>query len=241
MSSWTFAKLASVSAAGVGGTAGVVYVGGKVVDFSDVPNDDDSIIETVSDKYKNRLVKSNATDQKWKDRLKKLRESKRQDLGVELEKIKSDTSKKEVDLKQWCDSAAIQPWEKDSLIVKGIEDFCTLAIKDQVGRGKLISKTDTGEWKEANGKLKDFKTDKLSDDMKKLQEEIKKNESSDVLEKWCTKNMEEPFMDSKDSRYLDVSTFCIKVPKKATDKASPKASTSGDAAKSPSVATPPKV
>ncbi|AEW45455.1 hypothetical protein MHC_02965 [Mycoplasma haemocanis str. Illinois] len=225
MSSLVFTKLAFVSSAGVVGTVGVMYVGSKVADFSSVSDDVDSIIETVSDKYKNRLIKSNSNDQKWKSRLEKLRKSLKQDLDPELEKIKSDNSKKESDLKQWCDSAAIQPWEKDSRIVKGIEDFCTLTIKDQVGKGKLISKTGTEEWKLANGKLRDFKEDKLSNEMKKLQDEIKKNESSDVLEKWCFNNMEDPFIDAKDVKYLDVSTFCVKVSQKSQGKTGPDSTT----------------
>ncbi|AEW45434.1 hypothetical protein MHC_02860 [Mycoplasma haemocanis str. Illinois] len=208
-------KLVVISCAGVGGTVGVVYVGGKVVDFSGVQDEDNSIIETISDKYKARLVKADVKNSKWKVRLTKLRDWKESNLDPELQKIKEDKQKKEEDLKQWCESTVIQPYEKDSLVTQGVEAFCTLTIKDQVRN--TISGQGKEEWKLANEKLRDFDTSKLSEEMKKLQEDIKGKTDSDALEKWCFVSYDQLFMDTKNSKYLDVSSFCVKVPKPKAD------------------------
>ncbi|CBY92743.1 hypothetical protein HF1_07350 [Mycoplasma haemofelis str. Langford 1] len=203
-------KLAAISLAGVSGTVGVVYVGGKAVDFSGVQDEDDSIIETVSDKFKTRLVTSDAKSNKWEARLKKLRDSNEQNLDPELKKIKEDKEKKQGDLKKWCDSAVIQPYDENSLVTKGIEAFCTWTIKDQVRN--TISEKGTEKWTSATEKLKNFDTSKLSGEMKKLQEDIKKGTDSGSLEKWCFESYEQPFTDTKNSKYLDVSSFCVKIP-----------------------------
>ncbi|AEW45441.1 hypothetical protein MHC_02895 [Mycoplasma haemocanis str. Illinois] len=211
-------KLAVIALAGVGGTVGVVYVGEKVVDFSGVQDEDDSIIETISDKYKTRLVKAEAKSNKWDVRLKKLRSWSGSTLDQELQKIKSDNGKKGEDLKNWCESAAIQPYEKDSLVTQGVEAFCTLTIKDQANGTMSTSKKDISDWKEVNKVFSELTKDSLSEDLQSVWDKVKsKVDTSLDLKEWCFKKYDEPFVGKDNALYKEVVKVC-KAPKPAPAK-----------------------
>ncbi|AEW45444.1 hypothetical protein MHC_02910 [Mycoplasma haemocanis str. Illinois] len=220
-------KFLGISCVGVGGTCSVVYVGSSWLSgFSGLDVEDDSIIQTVSDKFSNRLI-SNSKDRNgvWKARLDKLRKHSNGELDKDLKAIKETKEKTEKDLRDWCEAAKIKPHsgEGNSLMVQGVEAYCTYVIKDQVN--KAIHKKDIDTWKPVNKKLMEHKGS-LSNEMKELQKKVNREES-DELQKWCFESYEKPFKDKNDQLYKDVSSFCIPV------KAAAKASVTPDPSKSP--------
>ncbi|AEG73082.1 hypothetical protein MHF_0818 [Mycoplasma haemofelis Ohio2] len=225
-------KLAGLTCAGVGGTCSVVYAGGSWLSgFSGVHVDDDSVIQTVADKFSSRLI-AKGRDSVWRNRLSKLKGHKDGKLDQGLEEIKTnkDGKKTEKDLQAWCEEAKIKPHsgEGADLIVKGVEDYCTYMIKDQVNKAISSDKKGTDTWKPVNKRLMEYKGS-LSDEMKKLKEKVK-NEDSTELQAWCFASYEKPFQDKNDQLYKDVSTFCVAI--KQAQKPSDKA-VKPDAAKTP--------
>ncbi|CBY92748.1 hypothetical protein HF1_07400 [Mycoplasma haemofelis str. Langford 1] len=227
-------KLAGLTCAGVGGTCSVVYAGGSWLSgFSGVHVDDDSVIQTVADKFSSRLI-AKGRDSVWKNRLSKLKEHKDGKLDQGLEEIKTnkDGKKTEKDLQAWCEEAKIKPHsgEGADLIVKGVEDYCTYIIKDQVNKA-ISSDKKIDVWKSVNKRLMEYKGS-LSDEMKKLREKVKSEDSTE-LQTWCFASYEKPFQDKNDQLYKDVSTFCVAI--KQAQKPSDK-SVKPDAAKIPAPA-----
>ncbi|CBY92744.1 hypothetical protein HF1_07360 [Mycoplasma haemofelis str. Langford 1] len=200
-------KFIVVPVAGLGGTAGTVYVGSKLANFSGVDVEDDSIVETIKDKFVGRLITSKSDNPKWKSRLSKLQKAKKDELDEDLKNVKS-----EQELKAWCDDVAIKPFESETNIkVKGVQEYCVLYIRDQVlGSHKLLEKT--GTWDGANGRLKGS-TGKLSKEMEEVKKKLETE--ANALKEWCTSKYELPFKDKKDLLLADVSKFCTELKPKA--------------------------
>ncbi|AEW45437.1 hypothetical protein MHC_02875 [Mycoplasma haemocanis str. Illinois] len=211
----SYLKVILVGTAGVAGTAGTIYVGGKAIDFSSVTEDSDEIIHTVKDKFKSRLI-SKSKFKGWKERFTKLQSDDSQDLHEGLKKIKTkgDPKASEDDLEKWCNDSYIEPYEEGSALIKGIDKYCTYLIKDQIT--SLITGTEEKDWSEAKKKLESLDDKNLSEEMKQIKKEKKLND-------WCLEQYEKPFKDVKDPLYLEVAKFCKKIKTPQT----PKSTTSG--------------
>ncbi|AEW45439.1 hypothetical protein MHC_02885 [Mycoplasma haemocanis str. Illinois] len=202
-------KLAVLACAGVGGTCSVVYAGSSWLSgFSGLDVEDDSIIQTVSDKFSSRLI-AKGKDSVWQTRLDELRKHKGEELDKDLKAIRDDSKKKKEDLRDWCEAAKIKPnsGEGSDLLVKGVEAYCTYVIKDQVSRA--VNKNDEETWKPINKRLMEYQGS-LSNEMQKLKEKVKDENSID-LKQWCFESYKKPFKDKNDQLYKDVSTFCVSV------------------------------
>ncbi|CBY92747.1 hypothetical protein HF1_07390 [Mycoplasma haemofelis str. Langford 1] len=205
-----FLKLASIGAVGVGGTAGTVYLGSKVVDFSGVEGEQDDLVEVVADRFKDRLVKDTTKDKsKWDVRFQKLKQDTSGKLHTSLKQIKEDNQSKADDLKVWCTDAYIKPVE-DETFSNNVEQYCTLFIKDQIG--SLITEKSEDKWTENNSVLEKKDKKSLSKEMKKIQEELKTKKNA--LSTWCLGQHDSFYKGKDDSTYKDVHGFCRKIPKK---------------------------
>ncbi|AEG73085.1 hypothetical protein MHF_0821 [Mycoplasma haemofelis Ohio2] len=215
-------KLAGLSCLGVGGTCSVVYAGSSWVSgVSSLETDDDNVIQTVADKFSNRLIGKGKTSI-WNARLQKLRSagnSKQLDAG--LKAIKDDTNKKDTDLQTWCEEAKIKPQEGEGskLIVEGVQDYCTYTIKDQANGTMSKTKTNVSDWKEVNTAFSKMKRDSLSKDLQAVWDKVKdKTDTSGDLKDWCFKKYDEPFEGRDSATYKDVVKVCKTVPKPAAAK-----------------------
>nr|WP_014272497.1 hypothetical protein [Mycoplasma haemocanis] len=206
-------KFIVVPVAGVSGTAGTIYIGSKIANFSGVDVEDDSIIETIKDKFEGRLITSRSDNLKWKSRFSKLQKAKKDSLEENLKNVKN-----EQELKAWCDDVVINPFEsEDNIKVKGVQEYCTLYIRDQIlGSHKLLEAS--GTWDEVNERLKNSK-DRLSEEMEAIKKKLETE--SEALKKWCTSKYDLPFKDKKDQLLIDVSKFCTVVPKPKSTPSTP--------------------
>ncbi|CBY92769.1 hypothetical protein HF1_07610 [Mycoplasma haemofelis str. Langford 1] len=112
-------KFIVVPAAGIGGTAGTVYMGSSLVNFSGISDEEDSIVETIKDKFSGSLMTSvRSTDKKWNTRLSKLKSEDKSKLD---ESLKAITTEKE--LKDWCDEVSISPFvSQDDSKTRGVQE-----------------------------------------------------------------------------------------------------------------------
>ncbi|CBY92777.1 hypothetical protein HF1_07690 [Mycoplasma haemofelis str. Langford 1] len=219
-------KLAGLACAGVGGTCGAVYVGSSfVADVSKEVGDDDSVIQTVADKFGTRLISKNKKNGIWKKRLQKLKNhgSGELDAGLKTIKENADQPKAEQDLEAWCEESKIKPHggQEHSLMVKGVESYCTYIIEEQVNGVVPKSKDAIGDWKLVNEAFVKAQKVSLSQDLQKVYDEVKGNETTSLkLKEWCFGKYEEPFKGKDDALYKEVSKVCksVKTPKPASPK-----------------------
>ncbi|CBY92742.1 hypothetical protein HF1_07340 [Mycoplasma haemofelis str. Langford 1] len=208
----SFLKVAAVSAVGIGGTAGTVYLGGKAVNFSEIQDESDELIDTFKDKFEGRLVTAKASDKKWQTRFKKLQEAKAkkpQESGI------PEVSKAE-ELQKWCQDASIAAF--DTSKEKVFEDYCVLINEEQASK-KLIQKGNG--WKDANERLSKAKDSDISEELKKVRDKVKTDlEESKELENWCTSKYSSPFKGKKDQEFIYLGTYCTEVKKPAKPAAS---------------------
>ncbi|CBY92751.1 hypothetical protein HF1_07430 [Mycoplasma haemofelis str. Langford 1] len=215
-------KLAGLSCLGVGGTCSVVYAGSSWVSgVSSLETDDDNVIQTVADKFSNRLIGKDKTSI-WQTRLQKLKTAESgKELAEGLKAIKDGADKKESDLRAWCEEAKIKPQEGEGskLIVEGVQDYCTYTIKDQANGTMSKTKTNVSDWKEVNTAFSKMKRDSLSEDLQAVWDKVKdKIDTSGDLKDWCFKKYDEPFEGRDSATYKDVVKVCKTVPKPAVAK-----------------------
>ncbi|AEW45478.1 hypothetical protein MHC_03090 [Mycoplasma haemocanis str. Illinois] len=231
-------KIAGLAFAGVGGTFGAVYVGSSFVsDVSKGEADDDSVIQTVADKFGTRLIsKNNKKPGIWKKRLQKLKKHSSGQLDEKLKSIKenSDESKAEKDLETWCEESKIKPHGEQEylLIVEGVEKYCTYIIEEQVSGVVPKNKTGVDDWKLVNEAFVKSQKNSLSEDLQKVYDEVKGKEGSSLkLKEWCFNKYEEPFKGKEDSLYKEVSKMCkvVKPPKPAASKPGSSGAVAGSA------------
>ncbi|AEW45443.1 hypothetical protein MHC_02905 [Mycoplasma haemocanis str. Illinois] len=207
-----YLKLASIGAMGVGGTAGTVYLGSKIADFSGVEGDQDDIVDVIADKFKDRLLKDSKNNkEKWESRFKKLKQDGSGNLHSSLKKIKDNNQAKADDLKAWCTDSYIKPME-DETFTNNVERFCTLLIKDQINN--LISDATKDKWTDNNEFLKKKEKSFLSKEMQGIQDKLTKDETA--LSTWCLGKYESFYKGKEDPTYKDVHGFCKKIPKQST-------------------------
>ncbi|AEG73081.1 hypothetical protein MHF_0817 [Mycoplasma haemofelis Ohio2] len=229
-----YLKLASVGAMGVGGTAGTVYLGSKVVDFSGVEGEQDDLVEVVADRFKDRLVKDTQNSKaKWEARFKKLKGDDSGKLHASLKQIKENQQSKADDLKTWCTDAYIKPVE-DETFSSNVEQYCTLFIKDQIG--SLITDKSEDKWTENNSVLEKKDKKSLSKEMQKIQEELKTKKTA--LSDWCLGQHDSFYKGKDDSTYKDVHSFCKRIPKKTPKTPDPKATSAPAESKTSTEAKP---
>ncbi|AEG73105.1 hypothetical protein MHF_0841 [Mycoplasma haemofelis Ohio2] len=217
MSAFAPLKLAGLTCAGVGGTCSVVYAGGSFIsDISSVEADDDSVIKTIADDFSTRMISSsgNRSAAVWSKRLTQLRKDKGKTLDKDLTLIRDDNSKKEADLKTWCEEAKIKPskTEESKLVSEGVEAYCTYVIEDQVSRAMSRSKTEASDWELVNKKFVEGKKESYSKELQAFFDEVKGHEStSEKLKDWCFKKYDEPFKGKDDPVFKEVSKVCATV------------------------------
>ncbi|AEG73110.1 hypothetical protein MHF_0846 [Mycoplasma haemofelis Ohio2] len=219
-------KLAGLACAGVGGTCGAVYVGSSfVADVSKEAGDDDSVIQTVEDRFSTRLIRKQKSNTIWEERFQKLKKNVDGQLHEKLQQIKgnSDSKKAAQELKSWCEESWIKPQdgEESKLIVSGVEAYCTYVIKDQVSGVVPKSKDTINDWKLVNEAFVKAQKVSLSQDLQKVYDEVKGNETTSLkLKEWCFGKYEEPFKGKDDALYKEVSKVCksVKTPKPASPK-----------------------
>ncbi|AEW45438.1 hypothetical protein MHC_02880 [Mycoplasma haemocanis str. Illinois] len=205
-----YLKLASVGAMGVGGTAGTVYLGSKIADFSGVEGEQDDIVDVIADKFKDRLLKDTQNNKaKWDARFQRLKADNSNNLHASLQKIKGDTNAKVDDLKTWCTDAYIKPIE-DETFTKNVEQFCTLFIQDQISN--LLKGKTEDKWSENNDVLEKKEKRSLSKEMQEIQDKLKTDKKA--LSTWCLGKYESFYKGKDDPTYKDVHEFCRKIAKK---------------------------
>ncbi|AEG73076.1 hypothetical protein MHF_0812 [Mycoplasma haemofelis Ohio2] len=205
----SFLKVAAVSAVGIGGTAGTVYLGGKAVNFSEIQDESDELIDTFKDKFEGRLVTAKASDKKWQTRFTKLTSDEAKNLQGLPEVSKAE------ELQKWCQDASIAAFDKSK--EKVFEDYCVLINEEQASK-KLIQKGK--DWKDANERLSKAKDSDISDELKKVRDKVKTDlEKSKELENWCTSKYSSPFKGKKDQEFIYLGTYCTEIKKPAASKA----------------------
>ncbi|AEG72904.1 hypothetical protein MHF_0632 [Mycoplasma haemofelis Ohio2] len=90
-------------------------------------------------------------------------------------------------------------------IAQGLKDSNHKTIKDRLGDSLMTDSESLDKWNERNTSLSSAVATSLVEDLKV----IKSNSpTGEKVKQWCSTNVKAKFLDEKDTRFLNVKTYC---------------------------------
>ncbi|CBY92590.1 hypothetical protein HF1_05820 [Mycoplasma haemofelis str. Langford 1] len=91
------------------------------------------------------------------------------------------------------------------LISQGLKNSSHETMKDKLGDSLMLASEDSSKWDDRKTSLVASETTSLVEDLKV----IKSNSpTGEKVKQWCSTNVKAKFLDEKDTRFLNVKTYC---------------------------------